>query len=134
MITNLFKYTYLTFNFVVGSIYILWIYLLYYNKCQCSKHLLLDLIHIYWYIIFILDILIFFDIFTIKDLYLIIIGNILGLGNIYITYKYIELLKDKNCKCSNTLLKDLIIIIYICTVIFSVSFLIATIVYYLTNI
>ena len=45
--------TYLAFNFIVGSIYLLWMFLLYYNKCECSKHLLEKLIHVYWYVIFI---------------------------------------------------------------------------------
>jgi len=134
MISDLFKYTYLTYNFIVGSIYVLWIMLLHYNKCECSKDLLEKLIHIYWYIIFILDLLVFFNIFTINDLYLIIIGNVLGLVNIYMTYKYMKLLKDRNCKCSNMLLKDLIIIIYICTIVFTIAFSIGLLVSYLTKI
>jgi hypothetical protein len=106
---------YLAYNFIVGSIYLLWIMLLYYNKCECSKHILEKIIHVYWYVIFFLDILLFFGIFQIKDIYLIIIGNLLGLGNIYLTYRYMKYLKETDCKCSNSLLKDLIIIIYIFT-------------------
>ncbi len=123
--------TYLAFNFIVGSIYVLWIYLLYYNKCQCSKHILEKLIHIYWYVIFILDIMLFFKMFSIDELPLIIVGNLLGLGNIYMTYRYMKILDEKKCYCSNMLLKDLIIIIYICIVAMIFSFFIALFVSYM---
>jgi len=116
-----FKDIYLIFNFTIGSIYIFWIYwLMYYKKCKCSKTNLQTYIHIYWYVIFILDILIFFSIFNIDNFYLIIFGNILGLINIYMTYKYIE--QIKNCSCSNDYMKDLIVIIYISTVIISMFY------------
>jgi len=117
--------TYLAYNFIVGTIYIIWIYLLYYNKCKCSKHLLEKIIHIYWYVIFILDLMILFKLFTTDELHLIFIGNLLGLGNIYLTYRYMKYLDDTNCTCSNMLLKDLIIIIYICVAIFIIGFFIA---------
>jgi hypothetical protein len=123
--------TYLAFNFIVGSIYVLWIYLLYYYNCKCSKHILEKLIHIYWYIIFILDILLFFKFFSISELHLVVIGNLLGLGNIYMTYQYMKILDDKNCECSNMLLKDLIIIIYIIVTVMIMSFFIALIISYL---
>lgn len=123
--------TYLAFNFIVGSIYILWIYLLYYYNCKCSKHILEKLIHIYWYIIFILDILLFFKFFSISELHLVVIGNLLGLGNIYMTYQYMKILDDKDCKCSDMLLKDLIIIIYIIVTVMIMSFFIALIISYL---
>lgn len=124
--------TYLAFNFIVGSIYLLWIMLLYYNDCKCSKHILEKIIHVYWYVIFVLDILLFFGLFSISELKLIVIGNILGLGNIYMTYKYMKYLDEKDCKCSNMLLKDLIIIIYICIVAFIISFFITFITTYLS--
>ena len=106
---------YLAYNFIVGSIYLLWIMLLYYNKCECSKHILEKIIHVYWYVIFFLDILLFFGFFSLSDIFLIIIGNLLGLGNIYLTYRYMKYLNETKCECSNSLLKDLIIIIYIFT-------------------
>jgi hypothetical protein len=115
MIHKYFANIYLAYNFIIGSIYLLWIMLLYYNKCECSKHILEKIIHVYWYVIFVLDILLFFGFFSINDLYLIIIGNLLGLGNIYLTYRYMKFLKDTNCECSNSLLKNLIIIIYVFT-------------------
>ena len=115
MIHKYFANIYLAYNFIVGSIYLLWIMLLYYNKCECSKHIFEKIIHVYWYVIFALDILLFFGFFSINDLYLIIIGNLLGLGNIYLTYRYMKFLKDTNCECSNSLLKNLIIIIYVFT-------------------
>ena len=124
--------TYLGFNFIVGSIYILWIYLLYYNKCECSKHILEKLIHIYWYVIFILDILLFLKLFSINQLWLILIGNLIGLGNIYMTYKYMKILDERKCNCSNMLLKDLIIIIYICIAMSFISFFIAFVISYLS--
>ena len=123
--------TYLAFNFIVGSIYILWIYLLYYNRCQCSKHILEKLIHFYWYIIFFLDILLFFKFFSISELYLVIIGNVLGLVNIYMTYQYMKILDEKDCKCSDMLLKDLVIIIYILVTILIIAFFIAMVISYL---
>lgn len=124
---------YLAYNFIVGSIYLLWIMLLYYNKCECSKHILEKIIHVYWYIIFFLDILLFFGIFSIKEIYLIIIGNILGLGNIYLTYRYMKYLNETNCKCSNSLLKDLIIIIYIFTASIIVAFFIGLPILYMKH-
>ena len=124
---------YLAYNFIVGSIYLLWIMLLYYYKCECSKHILEIIIHVYWYVIFFLDILLFFNIFSIKELYLIIIGNVLGLVNIYLTYRYMKYLDDTKCECSNNLLKNLIIIIYIFTGAFMVSCFIALPAIYLRN-
>ena len=124
--------TYLAFNFIVGSIYLLWIMLLYYNDCKCSKHILEKLIHIYWYVIFFLDILLFFGFFSISELKLIVIGNLIGLTNIYMTYKYMKYLDDVDCKCSNMLLKDLVIIIYICVVALIISFFITFITTYLS--
>jgi len=123
--------TYLAFNFIVGSIYLLWIFLLYYNNCQCSKNILEKLIHFYWYVIFFLDILLFFKFFSISELYLVVIGNLLGLINIYMTYQYIKILDEKDCKCSNMLLKDLIILIYIIIVMMIMAFFIALIISYL---
>jgi hypothetical protein len=123
--------SYLAFNFIIGSIYILWIFLLYYNNCQCSKHILEKLIHLYWYIIFFLDILLFFKFFSISEIYLVVIGNLLGLVNIYMTYQYMKILEEKDCKCSNMLLKDLIIIIYIIIVMGIIAFFIALIISYL---
>ena len=123
--------TYLAFNFIVGSIYVLWIYLLYYYNCKCSKHILEKLIHIYWYIIFILDILLFFKFFSVSEFHLVVIGNLLGLGNIYMTYQYMKILDEKDCKCSDMLLKDLIIIIYIIVTVMIMSFFIALIISYL---
>lgn len=124
---------YLAYNFIVGSIYLLWIMLLYYNKCECSKHILEKIIHVYWYIIFFLDILLFFGFFSIKEIYLIIIGNLLGLGNIYLTYRYMKYLNETNCKCSNSLLKDLIIIIYIFTASIIVAFFIGLPILYMKH-
>ena len=60
MIHKYFANIYLAYNFIVGSIYLLWIMLLYYNKCECSKHIFEKIIHVYWYVIFVLDILLFF--------------------------------------------------------------------------
>ena len=124
---------YLAYNFIVGSIYLLWIMLLYYNKCECSKHILEKIIHVYWYVIFFLDILLFFGIFSINDFYLIVIGNLLGLGNIYLTYRYIQFLDKTKCECSNTLLKNLIVIIYIFTASIIASFFIGLPILYLKN-
>ena len=112
-----FERLYLAYNFIVGSIYLLWIYLMMYNKCECSKHYLETMIHIYWYLIFVLDILVFFNIASISNFYLILLGNLIGLGNIYMTYKYIKYLDESKCECSNMLLKNLVIIIYVITVI-----------------
>lgn len=123
--------TYLTYNLIIGTIYILWIYMLYYNKCKCSKHLLEKIIHIYWYIILILDIMIFFRMFSIDELHLIVIGNLLGLGNIYLTYRYIKYLEKVECKCSDMLLKDFIIITYVCVAACIIGFFIALGVSYL---
>lgn len=123
---------YLAFNFIIGSIYILWIFLLYYNKCECSKHILEKLIHIYWYVIFILDILLFFKLFSLSELNLVLFGNLLGLGNIYMTYRYMKYLDENKCTCSNMLLKDLIIIIYICIAMLFISFFIALLISYLS--
>jgi hypothetical protein len=131
MIHKYFANIYLAYNFIIGSIYLLWIMLLYYNKCECSKHILEKIIHVYWYVIFVLDILLFFGFFSINDLYLIIIGNLLGLGNIYLTYRYMKFLKDTNCECSNTLLKNLIIIIYVFTGSIIVAFFIGLPILYL---
>ena len=133
MIHKYFANIYLAYNFIVGSIYLLWIMLLYYNKCECSKHILEKIIHVYWYVIFFLDILLFFGIFSIKEIYLIIIGNLLGLGNIYLTYRYMQFLNKTNCECSNTLLKNLIIIIYIFTASIIAAFFIGLPVLYLSN-
>ena len=133
MIHKYFANIYLAYNFIVGSIYLLWIMLLYYNKCECSKHILEKIIHVYWYVIFVLDILLFFGFFSINDLYLIIIGNILGLVNIYLTYRYMKFLKETKCECSNTLLKNLIIIIYIFTGSIIAAFLIGLPILYLKN-
>jgi hypothetical protein len=108
--------------------------LLYYNKCECSKHILEKIIHVYWYVIFFLDILLFFGLFSINDLYLIVIGNILGLVNIYLTYRYMKFLNETKCECSNTLLKNLIIIIYIFTASIIVAFFIGLPILYLKNI
>jgi hypothetical protein len=123
---------YLAFNFIIGSIYILWIFLLYYNKCECSKHILEKLIHIYWYVIFVLDILLFFKMFSLSELHLVLFGNLLGLGNIYMTYRYMKYLDETKCTCSNMLLKDLIIIIYICITMSFISFFIALLISYLS--
>ena len=133
MIHKYFANIYLAYNFIVGSIYLLWIMLLYYNKCECSKHILEKIIHVYWYVIFFLDILLFFGIFSINDLYLIVIGNILGLLNIYLTYRYMKFLNETKCECSNTLLKNLIIIIYIFTGSIIASFFIGLPILYLKN-
>lgn len=133
MIHKYFANIYLAYNFIVGSIYLLWIMLLYYNKCECSKHILEKIIHVYWYVIFFLDILLFFGIFSIKEIYLIIIGNLLGLGNIYLTYRYMQFLNESNCECSNTLLKNLIIIIYIFTASIIAAFFIGIPILYLSN-
>jgi hypothetical protein len=124
---------YLAYNFIVGSIYLLWIMLLYYNKCECSKHTLEIIIHVYWYVIFFLDILLFFKIFSIKEFYLIVFGNILGLVNIYLTYRYIKYLDYKKCECSNSLLKNLIIIIYVFTGSLIISFFIGLPILYLRS-
>jgi hypothetical protein len=132
MIHNYLENYYLAYNFIVGSIYLLWIFLLYYNKCECSKHILEKMIHVYWYVIFILDILLFFKYLSTDNLHLIIFGNLLGLVNIYMTYRYMKFLKDTNCECSNMLLKDLIIIIYICSVFFIFAFFIVVAIYYMT--
>ena len=132
MIHKYFANIYLAYNFIVGSIYLLWIMLLYYNKCECSKHILEKIIHVYWYVIFFLDILLFFGIFSIKEIYLIIIGNLLGLGNIYLTYRYMQFLNKTNCECSNTLLKNLIIIIYIFTASIIAAFFIGIPILYLS--
>lgn len=134
MIHKYFANIYLAYNFIVGSIYLLWIMLLYYNKCECSKHIFEKIIHVYWYVIFVLDILLFFGFFSINDLYLIIIGNILGLVNIYLTYRYMKFLKETKCECSNTLLKNLIIIIYIFTGAIIAAFFIGLPILYLKNI
>lgn len=133
MIHKYFANIYLAYNFIVGSIYLLWIMLLYYNKCECSKHILEKIIHVYWYVIFFLDILLFFGIFSINDLFLIVIGNILGLLNIYLTYRYMKFLNETKCECSNTLLKNLIIIIYIFTGSIIASFFIGLPILYLKN-
>ena len=133
MIHKYFANIYLAYNFIVGSIYLLWIMLLYYNNCECSKHILEKIIHVYWYVIFFLDILLFFGIFSINDFYLIVIGNLLGLGNIYLTYRYIQFLDKTKCECSNTLLKNLIVIIYIFTASIIASFFIGLPILYLKN-
>ena len=133
MIHKYFANIYLAYNFIVGSIYLLWIMLLYYNKCECSKHILEKIIHVYWYVIFFLDILLFFGIFSINDLFLIVIGNILGLLNIYLTYRYMKFLNETKCECSNTLLKNLIIIIYIFTGSIIAAFFIGLPILYLKN-
>lgn len=133
MIHKYFANIYLAYNFIVGSIYLLWIMLLYYNKCECSKHILEKIIHVYWYVIFFLDILLFFGIFSINDFYLIVIGNLLGLGNIYLTYRYIQFLDKTKCECSNTLLKNLIVIIYIFTASIIAAFVIGLPILYLKN-
>jgi hypothetical protein len=132
MIRKYIEYSYLLYNLIIGSIYLLWIFLLYYYNCKCSKHILEKIIHIYWYVIFVLDILIFFRLFSLDEIHLIVIGNILGLVNIYLTYRYIKILDEKQCECSNMLIKDLIIIIYICVGIFIVSFFIALIISYMS--
>ncbi len=98
---------YLAYNFIVGSVYLLWI--------------------------FILDILIFFNIYSIDSYYLIVLGNILGLGNIYMTYKYIQQLDENNCGCSDNDLKTLIILIYMITVIMIMVYFIFIIIIYISN-
>lgn len=128
-----FERLYLAYNFIVGSIYLLWIYLMMYNKCECSKHHLETMIHIYWYLIFVLDILVFFNIASISNFYLILIGNLIGLGNIYMTYKYIKYLDETKCECSNMLLKTLIIIIYIITAIIIIAYFLLLLILYLSN-
>ena len=133
MIHKYFANIYLAYNFIVGSIYLLWIMLLYYNKCECSKHTLEIIIHVYWYVIFFLDILLFFKIFSIKEFYLIVFGNILGLVNIYLTYRYIKYLDYKKCECSNSSLKNLIIIIYVFTGSLIISFFIGLPILYLRS-
>lgn len=72
--------------------------------------------------------------FSITDIYLIIIGNLLGLGNIYLTYRYMKYLNETKCECSNTLLKNLIIIIYIFTASIIAAFFIGIPVLYLSKI
>ena len=67
-----FKEIYLIFNFIVGSIYLTWIYwLIYFQKCKCSITKLQHYIHVYWYIIFTIDLLVFFNYFNINDYYFI---------------------------------------------------------------
>lgn len=122
-----FKDIYLIFNFIVGTIYVSWIYwLIYIKKCKCSQTKLQHYIHIYWYIIFILDLLVFFNMFNINHLYLLIIGNLLGLINIYMTYKYMD--EIKNCVCSDDYVKQTIIIIYVSTFILSLFYMISFII------
>jgi len=122
-----FKDIYLIFNFIVGTIYVSWIYwLIYIKKCKCSQTKLQHYIHIYWYIIFILDLLVFFNIFNINHLYLLILGNLLGLINIYMTYKYMD--EINNCVCSDDYVKQTIIIIYVGTFILSLFYMISFII------
>jgi hypothetical protein len=128
-----FERVYLAYNFIVGSVYLLWIYLMMYNDCKCSKHYLEKIVHIYWYVIFILDILLFFNIASISNFYLILIGNLIGLGNIYMTYQYIKYLDDIECKCSDMLLKNLVIIIYIITVVMIMLWFLILLILYLSN-
>jgi len=117
-----FKDVYLIFNFIVGSIYMTWIYwLIYIKKCKCSQTTLQHLIHIYWYVIFMLDLLVFFNVFNINHYYLLIIGNVLGLINILMTYKYIN--DIDRCRCADGFLKDTIIIIYISTIVVSIIYM-----------
>jgi hypothetical protein len=75
--------------------------------------------------------MLFFKFFSIDELHLIVIGNLLGLGNIYMTYRYMKYLDDKKCECSNMLLKDLIIIIYICIAFGIIAFFIAMCIAYM---
>jgi len=70
--------------------------------------------------------------FSISELHLVLFGNLLGLGNIYMTYKYMKYLDETKCTCSNMLLKDLIIIIYICIAMSFISFFIALLISYLS--
>jgi hypothetical protein len=100
--------------------------------CIRDRHILEKLIHIYWYVIFFLDILLFFKLFSLSELHLVLFGNLLGLGNIYMTYLYMKYLDEEKCTCSNMLLKDLIIIIYICVAFSFVSFFIALLISYLS--
>jgi hypothetical protein len=124
-----FKDIYLIFNFIVGSIYLSWVYwLIYIKKCKCSQTTLQHLIHIYWYVIFILDLLVFFDFLNINHYYLLLFGNVLGLINIIMTYQYMNDMND--CKCSESFLKDTIIIIYISTIVISILYML---VYLITN-
>jgi hypothetical protein len=117
-----FKDLYLIFNFIVGSIYMTWIYwLIYIKKCKCSQTTLQQLIHIYWYVIFMLDLLVFFNVFNVNHYYLLIIGNVLGLINIYMTYRYIY--DIKRCRCTDGFLKDTIVIIYISTIVVSILYM-----------
>lgn len=122
-----FKDIYLIFNFIVGTIYVSWIYwLIYIKKCKCSQTKLQHYIHMYWYVIFILDLLVFFNIFNINHLYLLILGNLLGLINIYMTYKYMD--EINNCVCSDDYIKQTIIIIYLATLIISLFYMISFII------
>lgn len=122
-----FKDIYLIFNFIVGTIYVSWIYwLIYIKKCKCSQTKLQHYIHIYWYIIFILDLLVFFNMFNINHLYFLILGNLLGLINIYMTYKYMD--EINNCVCSDDYVKQTIIIIYLTTLIISLFYMISFII------
>ena len=122
-----FKDIYLIFNFIVGTIYVSWIYwLIYIKKCKCSQTKLQHYIHIYWYIIFILDLLVFFNMFNINHLYFLILGNLLGLINIYMTYKYMD--EINNCVCSDDYVKQTIIIIYVSTFILSLFYMISFII------
>lgn len=122
-----FKDIYLIFNFIVGTIYVSWIYWLnYIKKCKCSQTTLQHLIHIYWYIIFTLDLLVFFNFNNINHYYLLILGNLLGLINIYITYKYMKEIND--CNCTKGFLKDTIIMIYITTIVISLFYILGYII------
>lgn len=116
-----FKDIYLIFNFIIGTIYVSWIYwLIYLKNCKCSQTKLQHYIHIYWYVIFILDIIVFFNFFNIDHYYLLILGNLLGIINIYMTYAYMKEIED--CACTYGFAKDTIIIIYLTTVIASILF------------
>ena len=127
-----FEDIYLIFNFVLGTIYISWIYwLIYIKKCRCSQTKLQHLIHIYWYVIFILDFVVFFNIFNINHYVLLIIGNLLGLVNIYMTYAHMDEIKD--CICTDGFVKQSIIIIYISTIIISLLYMIGYFILYMKN-
>ena len=102
-----------------------------YKKCKCSQTTLQHLIHIYWYVIFILDLFVFFDFLNINHHYLLLIGNLIGLINIYMTYNYMNELN--NCKCSESYIKYVIIIIYSITVILSILYVLIYMLSYLMN-
>lgn len=103
--------------FISGTI----MYYLYYLEkinCKCSLTFQRNYIYYYTIIIFIINAVTIFFQKTLKELALVILPIsimllIAGIVNIIYTFEYVNDMKKENCKCSDSIIKDLMFILAI---------------------